>query len=226
MANMVAAYKPVLTFATHSLASTFVYLFFWLTFRTYQKTGKRLHPALAVLHAAMCIAMMSVTSLGFAVLAIAGLAGNFRWMSTLSAIAASFIFSASQKQTIGDAFSTIWLDEGGGFRVRYAATGSLANAFSYIYHHLFLPVGLTYSTNLFEEGAQTDFGPVGYFLCGSFVLVLLIYGGFFLYLRRNLLDKWDCYRLFLVVLAGELGSVVLIYPRSQSGEECIIRAIK
>jgi hypothetical protein len=101
---MVAAHKPVLTFATHSLAGAFVYLFFWLNFRTYQKTGKSLHLVLAVLHAAMCIALMSVTSLGFAVLAIAELAWNFRWTSALSATAAYFLLPTILGGTIGDAF--------------------------------------------------------------------------------------------------------------------------
>jgi hypothetical protein len=213
--DMIAANKPVLTFATHSVAGTFVYLFFWLNFRTYQKTGKRLHLALAVLHAAMCIALMSVTSLVLAVLAIAELAWNFRWTSALSAIAAYFLLPVSLKETIGDALSAaVWFREGGGFSARYVATGTLANALSYIHNHPFVPIGLMYSRNLFDEGAQTDSGPLAYFLRGSFILVVLIYGGLFLFLRRNLRDRWDCYRLFFVILAAEVGFSVLTYSRS------------
>jgi hypothetical protein len=213
--SMIAAYKPVLTFATHSLAGTFVYLFFWLNFRTYQKTGKTLHLALAVLHVAMCVALMSTTSLAFAVLAIAELAWNFRWTSALSAIAAYFLIPVSIKETIGDTLlAAVWFREGGGFRIRYVATGSLANVASYIHNHPFQPIGLLYSRNLFDEGAQTDSGPLAYFLRGSFILVFLIYGGLFLFLRRNLRDKWDCYRLFFVILAAEVGFTVLTYARS------------
>jgi hypothetical protein len=213
--DMIAANKPVLTFATHSLAGTFVYLFFWLNFRTYQKTGRRLHLTLAVLHVTMCIALMSITSLAFAVLAIAELAWNFQWMSALSAVAAYFLLPVSLKETIVDALSVaVWLREGGGFNARYVGAGTLANAFSYIQHHPFVPIGLMYSRNLFEEGAQTDSGPLVYMLRGSFILVLLIYGGLFLFLWRNLRDRWDCCRLFFVILAAEVGFSMLTYSRS------------
>lgn len=212
--SMITAYKPVLTFATHSVAGTFIYLFFWLNFRTYQKTGKRLHLALALLHLAMCIALMSVTSLAFAVLAVVELVWNFQWISALSAVAAYFLVSVSLKETIGDAFSELWLQKGTGLGPRYGATGNLAGVISYIYHHPFLPIGATYSADLFDSGAQTDSGPLAYFLRGSFILVLLIYGGLFLLLRRNLRDRRDCYRLFFVILAAEVGFTTLTYIRS------------
>ncbi|HTQ60907.1 MAG TPA: hypothetical protein VMI32_11820 [Candidatus Solibacter sp.] len=213
--DMIAANKPVLTFATHSLAGTFSYLFFWLNFRTYQKTGNRLHLALAILQIAICIALMSITSIGFAVLAIAELAWNFRWSSALSAIAAYFLIPTSLKETIGTLFlSDIWFREGGGFRARYVGTGTLASAFAYIQHHPFSPIGLMFSHNLFDEGAQTDSGPLLYFLRGSFILVFLIYAGLFLFLRRNLRDRWECYRLFFVILVAEVGFSVITYSRT------------
>jgi hypothetical protein len=213
--DMIAANKPVLTFATHSVAGTFAYLFFWLNFRTYQKTRKRLHLALAVLQVSMCIALMSVTSLALGVLAIVELAWNFQWTSALSAIGVYFLLPVSSREAISDALSTaVWLREGGGFIGRYVATGTLANVFSYIHSHPFAPIGLMYSRNLFAEGAQTDSGPLAYFLRGSFILVFLIYGGLFLFLWRNLRNKWDCYRLFFVILAAEVGFSVLTYSRS------------
>lgn len=213
--SMVTANKPVLTFATHSLAGLFIYLFFWLNLRTYQRTGKKLHLVLAVLHVALCILVMSVTSLAFAALAMGELAWNFRLFSALSATAAYLLAPAWLTGAIADTLSTnIWLREGGGFLARYTANGNLADAFAYIHSHPFLPMGLMYSQNLFQGGAQTDSGPVVYFLRGSFVLVALIYGGLFLFLRHNLLDKWDCYRLFVVIVAAETGFSVLTYSRS------------
>lgn len=213
--DMVALNKPVLTFATHSLAGMFIYFFFWLNFRTYQKTRKRLHLVLAVLHIVICIALMSITSLAFSLLAIAELAWNFQWVAALSAVSAYLLIPLELKQAFGDTLSAATLfREGGGFLARYSTGGTLANAFTYIHNHPFLPMGLMYSHNLFEEGAQTDSGPLLYFLRGSIVLVLLMYGGFFFFLRRNLLNKWDCYRLFLAILITELGAVVLVYPRS------------
>ncbi len=213
--GMIADYKPVLTFATHSLAGTFAYLFFWLNFRTYQKTGKGLHLVLSVLHVAMCIALTSITSIVFAALAIMELAWYFRKTALLSAIAAYVLVPISAKEFIWDAFlSNIWFREGGGIRSRYLSTGTLGNVFSYVYNNPLRPIGLMHSSNLFEGGGQTDSGPLGYFLRGSFVLVFLMYGGFFLFLRRNLRDRWDCYRLFFVILAAEVGFSVLTYSRS------------
>src|SRR5260370_17544400 len=163
----------------------------------------------------MCIALMSVTSLTFAVLAIAELAWSFRWTSAWSVIAAAFLFPVSLNETIGDALSTaVWLREGGGFIGRYFASGNLANVFSYIHSHPFAPIGMMYSRNLFDAGAQTDSGPLAYFLRGSSFLFLLLYGGLFLFLRRNLRDRWDCYRLFFFILAAEVGFSVLTYSPS------------
>src|SRR5260370_21316861 len=163
----------------------------------------------------MCIALMSVTSLTFAVLAIAELAWSFRWTSAWSVIAAAFLFPVSLNETIGDALSTaVWLREGGGFIGRYFASGNLANVFSYIHSHPFAPIGMMYSRNLFDAGAQTDSGLLAYFLRRSFVLVFLIYACPLLFLRRNLRDRWDCYRLFFVILATQVGFSVLTYSRS------------
>ena len=213
--DMIAANKPVLTFATHSVAGMFAYLFFWLNFRTYQKTGKRLHLVLAVLHTALCIALTSITSIVFAALAIAELGWNFRKTAALSAIAAYVLVPESVKEFIWDSFLwNIWFREGGGLRSRYLATGMLGNVFSYIYNNPFRPIGLMRSSNLFEGGGQTDSGPLTYMLRGSFILVFLIYGGLFLFLLRNLRDRWDCYRLFFVILAAEVGFSVLTYSRS------------
>src|SRR5262245_58908253 len=45
--GMMLMHKPVLTFATHSLAGFFYYLFFYANFRTYQIRGKKLFLAVA-----------------------------------------------------------------------------------------------------------------------------------------------------------------------------------
>lgn len=212
--GMIAANKPVLTFATHSLAGLFIYIFFWLNFRTYQLTGRKSHLVLAVLHVALCVSLMSVTALGLATAAVAELFWTFRKTAIVTVLAIFLLVPLDLKSTVADAvIAATWLREGGGFLARYTTYGVLADSFAYIRNHPFRPIGLMYSSRILSTGAGTDSSLV-YYLRGSFVLVVLIYGGFFLFLRRNLRDKWVCYRLFFLVPVAELGAVVLVYPRS------------
>jgi hypothetical protein len=215
VADMLANEKPVLTFATHSLAGLFAYLFFWLNLRTYQKRGTKLHLLLAVLHVGLCIALKSFTSLGLGALAVLELFWRFPKTVLASAIASFFMIPASAKDIIGDSFTVnVMLRDGGGFISRYTQLGNLANIFAFIHEHPFGPIGVLYSSKLFADGGQTDSGPILYFLRGSLPLLLLVYGGFFLFLWRNVRDRWACWRLFLVIVLTELGITVLIYPRS------------
>ena len=209
LSHMMATYKPVTTFATHSVAGFFAYIFFFLNLRTYQKSGKRLHLCLAILYVGMCIAMMSTTSLGFSVLAIAELAYIGRWKVLLFA-PILYLLLGEFKEDMSLAMTAVWLGEGNGFGARYGAGGILQESVGYIVRHPLLPVGVTFSKGF----SFIDSGPIEYMLCGSVPLLLLIYGGLFLFLRRNLCDKWDVYRLFAVILAAELGFTLLTYMRS------------
>ena len=203
---MIESYKPVTTFGTHSLAGLFAYLLFFLTFRTYQKTGRRLFLGLAVLHVAMCLAMRSTTSLALSVVALAELAYTFRWKSLIFAPALYFV---PFKEELSDALQFL-PGEGNGFGARYGPGADIGTAIAYIRLHPLLPIGVTYPQNV----SFIDSGPVEYMLRGSVPLVILLYGGLFLYLHRNTLDKRDFYRLFAVLVAAEFGFSVLIYMRS------------
>lgn len=207
--RMIATYKPVTTFATHSVAGFFAYIFFFLNLRTYQKSGRRLHLGLAILYVGMCVAMMSTTSLGFSIVAIAELAYIGRWRVLVFAPVLYFLLG-DRREDIGAAMTALWLGEGNGFGARYGVGGILQESIAYIVRHPFLPVGVTFSSGF----SFIDSGPIEYMLCGSLPLLLLVYGGLFLFLRGNLLDRSDVYRLFAVILAGELGFTLLTYMRS------------
>jgi hypothetical protein len=207
--RMISEYKPVTTFATHSVAGFFAYIFFFLNFRTYQKSGNRLHLFLAILYVGMCIAMMSTTSLGLSVLAIAELVYIGRWKVLLFAPVLYFLMG-DLKEDLSVAMTALWQGEGNGFGARYGAGGILQESVAYIVRHPLLPVGVTFSSGF----SFIDSGPIEYILCGSLPLLLLVYGGLFLFLRRNLFDPWDVYRLFAVILVAELGFTLLTYMRS------------
>jgi len=210
LSNMVAAHKPVTVFATHSLAGTFNYLLFFLNFRTYKKTGSRLFLWLGLLEACVCVALMSTTSLVFAALAFAELAWNFR-KSAIAIVASILLFiPADIRGSILYAASLMLPNEGNGFWARYGLSGGLHPSIQFILDHPFRPIGLNYSPMLYIQ----DSGPMQYILLGSVPLLLLVYGGLFLFLARNLRDRIDLWRLFLLLLASEVGFSTITYFRS------------
>lgn len=210
VSSMIGAYKPVTVFSTHSLAGTFAYFFFFLNFRTYRKNGKSVYLWLAILQVLMCIALMSTTSLAFAALAVAELIYTFKWRAVVFLSAAVFLIPSGIKESLGYLLMHAGPGEGNGFAARYGINGDLHNSLAYILSHPLLPTGLNYSPNVMIG----DSGPVEYMLLGSVPLVLLIYVGLLWFLRRNLVDKWDCYHFFAVILAAEIGFTTLTYIRS------------
>ena len=80
----------------------------------------------------------------------------------------------------------------------------------YLQQHPFSPVGTS-----FREGLMFgDNGPVEYMLRGSVPFLVLIYGGLFCFLRRNLILRPHAYFLFAVILLFELGITTLITLRA------------
>jgi hypothetical protein len=75
----------------------------------------------------------------------------------------------------------------------------------YLRNHPFSPVGAS-----FREGfVFGDDGPVEYLLRGSVPFLLLIYGGLFYFLRRNVILRSHAYFLFAAILLFELGITTL-----------------
>jgi hypothetical protein len=80
----------------------------------------------------------------------------------------------------------------------------------YLKSHPFSPVGASIREGL----VFGDDGPLEYALRGSIPLLLLVYGGLFYFLRRNLLLKSDAYFLFAAIVVFELGYTTLINIRA------------
>jgi len=80
----------------------------------------------------------------------------------------------------------------------------------YLQQHPFSPVGAS-----FREGFMFgDNGPVEYILRGSVLFLLLIYGGLFYFLRRNLILRFHANFLFAAIVLFELGITTLITLRA------------
>lgn len=96
-----------------------------------------------------------------------------------------------------------------GFSGRFSPGGTMYSTVDYIAEHPFRPVGVGYNSRLFFG----DSGPVEHYLRGSFFLVAAVYGGLFLFLRKNLVSRRDAHHLFAVIMLFELGFSTLVNIR-------------
>jgi len=216
--GMVLLRKPVLSYASHSIAALFLYLFFYINLRVYNRNGKLLYLAIAIGHILLCVALLSHTSFVLSALAAAQVIWClFRRRPRLTVSVASIVmllllFRVDWGATLNLA-RAFWGDRvGSGFIGRYSESyGTLVPQIIYLQNH-FVPIGITDSPLI--DPFTIDSGPIDYMLRGSFPLVLLMYGGLWLFLRRNLTSKWEPYHLFAIILATESGIEIMTYYRT------------
>jgi hypothetical protein len=217
--NMLLFRKPVLTFGTHSIAAFFLYLFFYTNLQTYRFKGKKLFLIFAFCYLFLTAALLSVSGL---ILATVGALQLFwflwssvrrRWfwggalLAVLGLIVSFQLFNSivNNWADVREGAKAILTSSEGGFLGRVASGGSLRYSIDYLRYHPFSPVGVADKEGLMFQ----DSGLVEYLLRGSVILVFLVYGGLFFFLRRSLLSKVDANWLFLVILGFELGFTAL-----------------
>lgn len=219
--SMLGAGKPVLTFATHSLAGFFFYLFFYMCLRSYVVTGRRLHYLFAFSYVVVLILVNSFSSYMFAALAVLQLLFRFNKRRPLLIALPALIVAGlaialavpettivhEQLSAIGNVLS---LDTNG-LRGRYSGQGALTSNLRYITSSPFSPVGAGFHPDLMYG----DSGVIEFLLRGSVPLVLFIYTGLFLFLRRNLVSRSQALFLFAVLFGFEIGFSNLLYFRTQ-----------
>jgi hypothetical protein len=221
VASMLALHKPVLTFGSHSIAAFFFYLFFWINLQAHKLEGRKLSLVFSVCYLFLTMCLLSVSALVFSA---AGwfLLGVHFWsatrhkvlwgMATLGLVAAvaAFWVPTIRWTPVTDAVKQILQDRGNGLSGRFLPGGSMYEDLQYLENHVFLPVGAS-----FREGLMFgDDGPVEYLLRGSAPLLLLVYGGLFYFLRRNMILKVQCYTLFATIVVFELGITTLTSLRT------------
>lgn len=220
---MTAVRKPVLTFGSHSTAAFFYYLLFLMNFETYKVWRKPSSLAFAACYIVLCFALFSVSGLVFMSFATAQIflyvtQNNWKLLIASAAVVlatATFLverYIADLKVVVayaGLAAEKAATSEVNGLSGRFSELGTLYSTVNYIADRPFSPVGMGYRTDLFFG----DSGPVEYYLRGSLPLVLCIYGGLLVFLRRNLVSKRHAILLFFVILAFECGFTSLTYVR-------------
>jgi hypothetical protein len=219
--NMLSWHKPVLTFGTHSLAAFFLYLFFWLNLQGYKRKGQKRLLGFALCYIFLTACLLSVSAVVFAAVGICQLAFHF-WSSIrykfVSALAVLCVVlfvgvfwgSALNWRDSVDVVKGILQDPGAGLTGRISPGGTMYESLEYLKSHPFSPVGASIREGL----VFGDDGPLEYALRGSIPLLLLVYGGLFYFLRRNLLLKSDAYFLFAAIVVFELGYTTLINIRA------------
>jgi hypothetical protein len=212
--------KPVLTFGTHSLAAFFLYLFFWINLEAFKAKGRKLFLAFSIcyLFLVLCLTSVSAVALslaGFAqlaYLAVKPVRRKVLWayaclvlvISTAAFTRASFDLTSATgvaKEILGNKDS--------GFMGRFLSEGTMHYDLAFIGQHPFSPVGFS-----FREGFMFgDSGWVEYMLRGSIPLLVLIFGGLYYFLRRNLTSRAQAHFLFAAIVFFELGMTTLTFIR-------------
>lgn len=213
--NMLLFRKPILTFGTHSIAAFFLYLFFYANLQTYRLKGKKFFLIFALCYLLLTASLLSLSGL---ILAAVGALQLFwflwssvrrRWfwggaLLALLGLIAGFQFLGSIVKNWADVredAKAIITSSDNGFLGRLASGGILRYSIDYLRYHPFSPVGVADKEGLMFQ----DSGLLEYLLRGSIILVLLVYGGLFFFLKRSLIARSDAYWLFVVILAFELG---------------------
>lgn len=213
--NMLLLRKPILTFGTHSIAAFFLYLFFYASLQTYSLKGKKLFLMFAICYLLLTAALLSVSGLTLAFVGAlqllwclwSSIRRKWFWagaiFTVLGAVAGFQLLDAVVKNwaDVAETAKLILFSSDNGFLGRVTPGGTMRYSLEYLQYHPLSPVGVADKSGIMF----TDSGLIEYLLRGSVVLLALVYGGLFFFLRRSLLARSDAYWLFLVILAFELG---------------------
>lgn len=220
---MMSEAKPVLTFGSHSTGAFFYYLFFFVNFETFKVYKNWSSLAFAICYVVLGCYLRSFTGLCLMAFAIFQIlhygARNRRRLILLAVVAASFAAVGTLYYFVpypedwvaaGKVVTDIATNPASGFLGRFTEVGTLYTTVLYIRDRPFTPVGIGFRSDLMFG----DSGPVEYFLRGSIVLLAAIYGGLYVFLRKNLLSRYHFVLLFLVIIAFETGFSSLCYVRT------------
>lgn len=217
--NMLSGLKPVGTFATHSVAALFLFIFFYLNIRSYKKLNSFIYLFNAIVLLILLFFIRSNSSLIFLLFSLIILFNLFKSnkssllivLGIFMLIPLYFIFvDNSLLEIIGNFdLSLILSSDKNGLKGRYSSDSPLQPTIDYITSHPFSPLGLAVSDKLY----YSDSGFILYMLRGSLFLVIAIYYGLFHLLKTNLFDKKDFLFLFFILLMFEIGYPILINIR-------------
>jgi len=217
--NMLAGFKPVGTFATHSIAALFLFIFFYLNIKTYKVLNKFIYLLCAIILLILLFFIRSNSSLIFLLFSIFILFDLFKSNKTsliivavvISIIPLYFIFIDDTILVIMNKFdlSLILSSDKNGLRGRYSSESPLQPTIDYIMSNPFSPIGLTVSDNLY----YSDSGFILYLLRGSLIMAVGIYYGMFNFFRTNVRERKSYLFIVFFFFLFEVGYPIFIYLR-------------
>ncbi|PEW00290.1 hypothetical protein CN425_17570 [Bacillus cereus] len=212
--------KPVVMFAAHSIAGFFLYLMFYMCFTLYKKEGKWLHLVFSLLYVWFIFNLSSNGGYIFFTVATIQLLYyflkyktiKFFWLISIVMISSLFILDEVinfVEPYLSIVSRTLSSDQNG-ISGRYSSEGILSGNIDFIKDNVFMPVGFGNSPDLFFG----DAGIIEYTLRGSIPLVILMYLGLYLFLKRNLYSKYAVMTLSIAIIIMDIGAQTLISFRT------------
>lgn len=204
MKEMMFYNKPVMTFGTHSIASFYCFVFFYLNLKTYLVTKLKINFVFCLTYLGVMIFLYSHTGVIYLALALFLLlfyTKKFKWVLIA---ALPFLVSAVNLN------NNISFIASGGIAARYSDAGVLQHNLNFIVENPFNGVGLFFNDTLYD----TDSGLILYLLRGSLPLAILIYFGFFMMLKRNLHSRKAAWFIWFLFMSFDLGFPNLFYIRT------------
>ncbi|MBU0906396.1 MAG: hypothetical protein KKF57_14470 [Firmicutes bacterium] len=211
LTNMLIQNKPVTFFGAHSIASFMNFILFYLNFTSFKREKNKISLLLALGNLTIIFFLNSVAAyiffaMGVIILLIFFL-GKYRlsnYILVFFLLGISIFLYGEVKENLAKVFAS----ENNGFLGRYSSAGILQNNLDYISSNL-LPIGLWISDNLYF----TDSGYILNYLKGSLFLVLSVYTGLFIFLKKNLLSRKIFIQLFLLLMIFEIAYPFISYIR-------------
>lgn len=218
--NMLYLGKPVLFFASHSIAACIYILIFYLNLKIFLHYKVPVYLFFALSYIVFMFLLKSTASYSTFILSILIVscylsAPFFQYEKRKIALFALFFVGLMFLLVYffgNDFFISVksrLVQPGSGFLGRYSPTGVLAGNIQYILENPFSPVGLRNSRQFWFM----DSGIVEYMLRGSVFLVLAIYYSLFRFLRFHLPSRATYWLVFIIVFINELGFPYLKYFR-------------
>jgi hypothetical protein len=212
------ANKPVLTFATHSMAAFMFYLLLFLALRTWQASRRAEWLVITAGYAALLVALNSTTAWLLLIVALVQVLGAMTRGAHRNKLFALIVTSALVALGVwawhGGSSLEAWRarlvgDSDHGFIARYAPGGLFADDIAYLRSSAFRPIGVTYTRNLY----LTDSGIIVALLRGSLPFLIAIYAALYFFFRGNLASRRTAVWLCVVTAAFDLGFTPLEYFR-------------
>lgn len=221
MPFMMGDLKPVTTFATHSVAAFFHFLFFYLALRTYAFNHKWLWLVIAASFLFLLAMVRSNTAIAYTAISMVIIYSSLKTrpvallsisVALLSIISMFVYFYYDVIVMLLDLdLVGVMTKSDNGILSRYATEGNfLEPTLNYIRENPLLSIGMNYDPGLF----YTDSGFIIFYLRGSVFLAFFIYMAFYLFLRNNLFNPKIALFLFFVFMLFEVGYTNLLNSRT------------